>query len=102
MAQLDIAERRLPQDGRARINLLGRRVDLLTPRALHPRLAEPIADDLAVWFAAMDRHGDVPFLPEGRERPPMPEDEVADGMRDGTPSAPATTADWRSSPRMLG
>ena len=28
LAKLDIAERRLPQDGRARLTLLGRRIDL--------------------------------------------------------------------------
>jgi antitoxin VapB len=38
-------------------------------------LLEPIVTDLDSWFAAMDRHPDVPFMPEGRQQPPMPEPE---------------------------
>ena len=39
-------------------------------------LLEPVVDDLASWFAAMDRLNDEPFMPEGREQPPTPEREV--------------------------
>jgi antitoxin VapB len=39
-------------------------------------LLEPVVDDLAAWFAAMDRLNDEPFMPEGREQPPTPEREI--------------------------
>jgi antitoxin VapB len=39
-------------------------------------LLEPVVDDLASWFAAMDRLNDEPFMPEGREQPRTPEREV--------------------------
>ena len=29
-------------------------------------LLEPVVDDLAAWFAAMDRLNGEPFMPEGR------------------------------------
>jgi antitoxin VapB len=39
-------------------------------------LLEPIITDVDEWFKAMDAcRGDVPFMPEGREQPPMPEDD---------------------------
>jgi hypothetical protein len=31
--------------------------------------------DVAAWFVRLDAYGDVPFMPEGREQPPMPEDK---------------------------
>jgi antitoxin VapB len=38
-------------------------------------LLEPIEEpfDVQAWFARLDAYGDVPFMPEGREQPPMPE-----------------------------
>ncbi|HEX6015048.1 MAG TPA: type II toxin-antitoxin system VapB family antitoxin [Geminicoccaceae bacterium] len=39
-------------------------------------LLEPVVDDLASWFAAMDRLNDGPFMPEGREQPRTPEREI--------------------------
>ena len=39
-------------------------------------LLEPVVDDLAAWFAAMDRLNGEPFMPEGREQPPTPEREI--------------------------
>lgn len=38
-------------------------------------LLEPIVGDIDQWFAALDRFSDIPFLEEGREQPPMPEDD---------------------------
>ena len=39
-------------------------------------LLEPVVDDLATWFAAMDELDDGPFMPEGREQPPTPDREI--------------------------
>ena len=39
-------------------------------------LLEPVVDDLASWFAAMDRLNGGPFMPEGREQPRTPEREI--------------------------
>ena len=36
---------------------------------------EPLESDIDAWFAEMDRFGDFPFFEEGREQPPMPEEE---------------------------
>ncbi|WP_129663969.1 antitoxin [Phytoactinopolyspora endophytica] len=33
---------------------------------------EPVITDVDDWFAAMDRHQDVEFMPEGRDQPDMP------------------------------
>lgn len=52
---------RLPGD-RVRVRRLGTGV-----------LLEPLIADTEEWFAEMDRHGDVPFMEEGREQPPMPD-----------------------------
>jgi antitoxin VapB len=38
-------------------------------------LLEPMVTDIDAWFAALDRFTDVPFMEEGRERPPMPPPE---------------------------
>ena len=38
-------------------------------------LLEPLQFDVKAWFARLDSYGDVPFMPEGREQPPMPPDE---------------------------
>ena len=51
--------------GRARVRRVGGGV-----------LLEPVVDDLATWFAAMDGLDDGPFMPEGREQPPIPEREI--------------------------
>ncbi len=36
-------------------------------------LLEPIMADIDAWFAELDRFADEPFMPEGRNQPPMPE-----------------------------
>lgn len=33
---------------------------------------EPVITDIDEWFAAMDRHQDVDFMPDGREQPGLP------------------------------
>jgi antitoxin VapB len=35
---------------------------------------EPIGEpfDVDAWFAKLDEYRDIPFMPEGREQPPMP------------------------------
>jgi antitoxin VapB len=40
-------------------------------------LLEPIGEpfDMAAWWAKLDEYRDVPFMPEGREQPPMPIDD---------------------------
>jgi antitoxin VapB len=38
-------------------------------------LLEPIVTDLDAWFAELDRFADVPFMEDGRQQPPMPDDE---------------------------
>ena len=40
-------------------------------------LLEPIGEpfDLDAWWARIDAYRDVPFMPEGREQPPMPIDD---------------------------
>lgn len=38
-------------------------------------LLEPVEFDVDAWFARIDAHGDVPFMEEGRNQPPMPEPE---------------------------
>ena len=38
-------------------------------------LLEPIGMDIDAWFAELDRFGDVPFMEEGRDQPPMPKSE---------------------------
>jgi antitoxin VapB len=40
-------------------------------------LLEPIIADVEAWFEALDRFKDVPFMPSGREQPPMPADPEA-------------------------
>jgi len=39
---------------------------------------EPIGEpfDLAAWRAKLDQYRDIPFMPEGREQPPMPIDSL--------------------------
>lgn len=50
----------------ARVRRIGRAV-LLEP------IEEPF--DLAAWWAKLDEYRDVPLMPEGREQPPMPNDD---------------------------
>jgi antitoxin VapB len=37
-------------------------------------LLEPIDQpfDIDAWFAKLDEYREIPFMPEGREQPPMP------------------------------
>jgi antitoxin VapB len=35
-------------------------------------LLEPMIADVQAWFAALDELADEPFMPGGREQPPMP------------------------------
>ena len=39
-------------------------------------LLEPVIDDLATWFAAMDGLDDGTFMPGDREQPPTPDREI--------------------------
>lgn len=43
-------------------------------------ILEPIEDkfDAKAWLAELRRHAHVPFMPEGREQPPMPADDDVD------------------------
>ena len=56
-------EFRLPGD-RVRVRHVGEGV-----------LLEPIASELDVWFAELDRFADVPLLADGRNQPLTPVDE---------------------------
>ena len=40
-------------------------------------LLEPMEFDVAAWFSALDRYQDVPFMEEGRQQPPMPDNDVS-------------------------
>jgi antitoxin VapB len=62
---------RLPKEFRlpgkeARVRRVGRGI-LLEP------VGEPF--DFDAWWAKLDGYRDVPFMPEGREQPPMPIDD---------------------------
>jgi antitoxin VapB len=54
---------RMPGE-RVRVSRMGRGV-----------LIEPMATDVDAWFAELDRFADIPFMEDGRQQPPMPEDE---------------------------
>jgi antitoxin VapB len=56
-------EFRLPGD-RVRVRHVGKGV-----------LLEPIAADVDVWFAELDRFSDVPLFEDGRHQPPVPHGE---------------------------
>jgi antitoxin VapB len=63
---------RLPKDFRlpgkeVRVTRLGSGV-LLEP-------VTPKIEDIKAWFAKLDSYLDEPFMPEGREQPPLPEDK---------------------------
>jgi antitoxin VapB len=38
-------------------------------------LLEPVAFDVAAWLGALDAFRGVPFMEDGREQPPMPDDD---------------------------
>jgi antitoxin VapB len=40
-------------------------------------LLEPMDFDVGAWLSELGRYKDVPFMEEGREQPPMPEDDVS-------------------------
>ncbi|MDZ7783915.1 MAG: AbrB/MazE/SpoVT family DNA-binding domain-containing protein [Halioglobus sp.] len=40
-------------------------------------LLEPMDFDVDAWLAELGRYREVPFMEEGREQPPMPEDDVS-------------------------
>jgi antitoxin VapB len=54
---------RLP-GARVRVRRVGRGV-----------LLEPMAADIDSWFSELDRFAAIPFMEDGRQQPPMPEDE---------------------------
>ncbi len=67
---------RLPKEFRlpgkeVRVTHVGRGI-LLEPVPTPPSHAE-----IQAWFAKLDSYLDEPFLPEGREQPPMPEDDIS-------------------------
>ena len=37
-------------------------------------LLEPMEFDVDAWFAKLQEYKDIPFMEEGREQPPMPDD----------------------------
>jgi antitoxin VapB len=37
-------------------------------------LLEPVEFDVDSWLVALRRYGNLPFMDEGREQPPMPDD----------------------------
>jgi antitoxin VapB len=39
-------------------------------------LVEPVFTEVAAWFAEMDRLASEPFMPEGRQQPPVPKRDV--------------------------
>ena len=39
-------------------------------------LVEPMFTDVSAWFAAMDRLGSEPFMPDGCDQPPSPVREI--------------------------
>jgi antitoxin VapB len=45
-------------------------------------LLEPIETDVAAWLAELDKYRDIPFMPEGRNQPPMPDGRDIDLDRD--------------------
>jgi antitoxin VapB len=40
-------------------------------------LLEPIETDLQSWLDRLDAYCDEPFMPEGRQQPPMPRDDIS-------------------------
>jgi antitoxin VapB len=40
-------------------------------------LLEPLEFDVKSWLAELARYHDIPFMEEGREQPPTPDDDVS-------------------------
>ena len=40
-------------------------------------LLEPLAFDAEAWLAQLAAYKDLPFLEDGREQPPMPDDDLS-------------------------
>jgi antitoxin VapB len=40
-------------------------------------LLEPVEFDVDGWLAELARYKNVPFMEEGRQQPPMPEDDIS-------------------------
>ena len=40
-------------------------------------LLRPVDFDVDVWRAKLDAYRDVPFMEEGRQQPPMPDDDTS-------------------------
>ncbi len=64
---------RLPKEFRlpgkeVRVTHVGRGV------LLEPVTSPPSREEIRAWFAKLDSYLDEPFLPEGREQPPVPPD----------------------------
>ena len=43
-------------------------------------LLEPMEFDVKAWFKRLDKYRGEPFMPEGRQQPPMPPDEPGDSF----------------------
>ena len=41
---------------------------------------EPMEFDVDAWFAKLDKYKHIPFMEEGREQPPMPDDDPLDSF----------------------
>jgi antitoxin VapB len=59
-------EFRMPGD-RVRVRKMGRGI-----------LIEPVAFDTKAWLAKLDKFRSEPFMPEGRNQPPMPKRRIFD------------------------
>jgi antitoxin VapB len=44
-------------------------------------LLEPMKRDRTALFADLDRFADIPFMEDGREQPPLPDDDDRDQIR---------------------
>ena len=38
---------------------------------------EPLELDIDAWWAKLASYRDEPFMPEGRQQPPMPDDDIS-------------------------
>jgi hypothetical protein len=59
-----------------------------SPRAAKTRRAKKAKarfKDIDAWFAALDRFADVPFMEDGRNQPPMPEEAERPTARENFP-----------------
>ncbi len=39
--------------------------------------SKPTVDEVKQWFAELDQYAHIPFMEEGRQQPPMPDEEVS-------------------------